>query len=778
MKLNSVAREKCKIKVTISELTFLAFYGNYPLTKTILMSFTFQNYDFSSLSLRDLLHARNLYHLHLMNKKNVVATAVGFYRIRIEEPWPSKNKRQPDVKKFKSKIRTLENSEVRPYSWPAILVFVEKWEKEKELAHINPGDIVPKILFLPDGKAVPVCVIGALNVSPQSQTIDLGKLNFPRNTISGGFPLFTRVQQAQKIASFGCLVTDGHLYYALTNKHVAGEHGSKIYTLLDGRETEIGVAAEKQIDRKLFKEVYPQLSSDDVYLNMDIGLIEINDLTVWKTEIFNIGIMDELADLHGNNFSLQLIGKRVVGYGATSGNITGEIQALFYRYKSVGGFEYVSDFLIGSSKDQGAFQKSDKKIKPFSIAYGDSGTLLMIEQVEKNEQGRDQLKHYPVALLWGRQDLGTDNKIHPYGLATCLSTTCNILGIDLVRGWNIDMPNTWGKTGHFKIAAKACELVSNSNLKKLLMANQKNIGYTDDDLEGGNVVSGNTTTSFVPLGDVADIIWRRKRGMDDTNHFADMDESHPQVFGGKSLLQLCNKPENVDVDVWNKFYSDFEVVDSTKKPSGRGALPFRVWQMYNLMVDYISKGKVAEFVCVGGLLSHYVGDASQSLHVSHLHHGNDKSEKNVHSDYETNLLDRKMIELFAGVNKKAKKVRSSDILSGDGKEAAIRVIKLMKKTIKTLPPEEVIASWKSSAGHGKYDKMWNDLGDRTIRNIAEGAKVMAIIWQSAWLAGNGNQIPANALKEITRQKLMGLYNKKTFAESFRLHDPKLKTQLT
>ena len=38
--------------------------------------------DFSLLSLRDLLAARELFHLHLINKPNVVATAVGRYRIR------------------------------------------------------------------------------------------------------------------------------------------------------------------------------------------------------------------------------------------------------------------------------------------------------------------------------------------------------------------------------------------------------------------------------------------------------------------------------------------------------------------------------------------------------------------------------------------------------------------------------------------------------------------------------------------------------------------------
>jgi len=176
-------------------------------------------------------------------------------------------------------------------------------------------------------------------------------------------------------------------------------------------------------------------------------------------------------------------------------------------------------------------------------------------------------------------------------------------------------------------------------------------------------------------------------------------------------------------------------------------------------------------------MAHYVGDACQALHISHLHHGHDDSEEKVHTDYETNLLDRKMIELFTGVNEKAQKVKSSDIIGPSSKDAAIRVIKLMKKTNQTLKPEEVIDSWKAAAGTGKYDKMWADLGTQTIKNIAEGSKVMAILWQSAWINGNGNQIADSELKEISKQKLMSLYNRKTFAESFRLRDPKFKAAL-
>src|SRR5438876_5796734 len=105
------------------------------------------NTDFNLLSLRDLLAARDNFHLHLMHKPNVVATAIGRYRIRQADPWPSQH--QPcggDTRvRGKRPPRTLANSEVRPYSWPALLVFVDDWFQPDDFE--NPEDAVPPAVY-------------------------------------------------------------------------------------------------------------------------------------------------------------------------------------------------------------------------------------------------------------------------------------------------------------------------------------------------------------------------------------------------------------------------------------------------------------------------------------------------------------------------------------------------------------------------------------------------------------------------------------------------------
>ena len=68
--------------------------------------------NFRSLSLRDLLEARDLYHFHLMNKANVVGTAIGLYLIRDDDK--------------ASGPRTLANSRVVAKSWRRVFAHLRR----------------------------------------------------------------------------------------------------------------------------------------------------------------------------------------------------------------------------------------------------------------------------------------------------------------------------------------------------------------------------------------------------------------------------------------------------------------------------------------------------------------------------------------------------------------------------------------------------------------------------------------------------------------------------
>ena len=92
---------------------------------------------------------------------------------------------------------------------------------------------------------------------------------------------------------------------------------------------------------------------------------------------------------------------------------------------------------------------------------------------------------------------------------------------------------------------------------------------------------------------------------------------------GNDLLGLCNNENYIATDVWGKFYDSIKDLLTNKdiEQKERGELPFRVWQIFDAMVSFAKDGKGKEFLCAAGVITHYLGDACQPLHISYLHDG-------------------------------------------------------------------------------------------------------------------------------------------------------------
>jgi len=736
--------------------------------------FFLPNRDFKSLSIKDLLEAREAYHVHLTNLTNVIATAIGLYRIRQTDPDVDleKAKDQDKWKKRSEHVppRTLQNTTVEPWSWPCILVFVDTWLQQSEIIKQNPDQVVPRYLYLPDGRVVPTCVI--LAEKEELAPPPLHDLTFPDQLIGGGYPIFTDEQEQQRVGSLGCLVSDGDSVYALTNRHVTGEENRPVYSILRGQKVKIGTSAKSrfekrsQLGKRLFRDIYQGWAGSRSYTNLDAGLIRIDDLNYWTAQVFGIGELGALVDLHTDSISLDLIGCPVRAFGGASGELYGEIQALFYRYKSVGGFDYISDLLIGPRETQ----------MPVKTQPGDSGTLWFYDppvDEDGQERGSRAQQLRPIALQWGGQSVagqqGEDRL--QFALATFLSTICRELDVDIIPDWNVGHSEYWGKTGHYKIAAKACELIDDKTLlmrklKKLLLSNVDAIAFNDQAIREGKLKKIDAK-QFVPLADVPDLVWRTFRKLDSSNHFADMDETGKGDFAGKTLMQLCEQPDNIDINVWNDFYESLGV-----KAKDRGALPFRVWQFYKHMVQFVRDGNLAEFVCAGGILSHYVADACQPLHVSYLHHGRPgfPAEENVHSYYETKMLDRFATEMIGAVNAQIGERKASADVKG-GKQAARFTVELMRTSMQELPPLTIIEAYNEKSGTERLPHMWETLQAGTTFCIAEGCLLMASLWASAWKEGHGGKFKLAELGPIAREDLKALYDDKGFLPAYRLNDP-------
>jgi hypothetical protein len=737
--------------------------------------------SFNNLDIKDLLEAREAFHIYLINMENVVATAIGRFRFRRREL----RKIRPPVDasqlkiKMDAKPKTLQNTVSPPGAFPCILVFVNRWLKVKNMKD-RPDQVVPRFLYLPDGRMIPTCVI--LVTKKDQAPPSLSDLNFPNEMLGGGYPIVTEVQGEQHLASIGCLVTDRDSVYALTNRHVVGEHiegrePREVFTFVNGERRKIGVVDHKQVGKKPFTEVFRGWPGTRVYSTLDAGLVRIDELRYWTAQIFGVGEIGEPIDMHTDSISIDLIGCPVRAFGSASGKMIGQIQALFYRYKTVGGFDFVSDFLIG---------KLDKK-PALATQPGDSGTVWCYDPGLLSRNQRKEMKETkeeetskssahrlrPMALQWGghqMMDRGGEVELS-FALATSLTTICRELDVDIYRGWNIGLSEYWGKLGHYKIAAKACELLSNMKLRLLMNNNQEVIAFNDETLAKGKQLKIDSN-KFVPLADVPDYVWRTYRKKDEANHFADMDEPGRGEFKGKTLLKLTEKPENVSITLWNRFY------DSINTNYKRGALPFRVWQIYTEMVKFAKRRDINRFVCAAGILAHYVGDACQPLHVSYLHHGEkNRGEEKVHSYYESEMVDRRAGNIIAGVNAELKGRSAKPEING-GKEAAISVIELMRSTFETLPPPDIIKAYRDSQnGDGRMEKFFSEVGERTMKCMAKGCLRLASIWESAWREGKGQDISKNKLVRVPKEDLMRLYNDDKFLEAFRLQDPNFEDAL-
>ena len=744
--------------------------------------------NFAGLGLADLVEARDLYHWHLTHQQNVVGTAVGLYYIRNGDPWPSSRRasRTPTGSPGARKpARTFQNSGIRDYSWPCVVVLVERWLRPEDFG-TGPGQVsvdekVPTTLYLPDGRTVPVCVVQVDQAEPSRDPVPAWV--WPERVIGGGLPVITRSQGEEHVASVGTLVTDGHTVYALTARHVCGPPGTRVGTRLRSREVDVGTSSAHQVMRVPFDEAYPDLVCHRTYLTLDAGLVEVDEVADWTSQTYGLTPPGPFADLSEHNLTTRLVNAEVVAFGAASGYLRGRIAALLFRYRSIGGYDDVTDFLIAPGPRQHGSQP------------GDSGTVWHLRQT--SDDGSVRL--LPIALQWGGENLSgaTPGRGYNFALASSLTNVLRLLDVSLVVDHNTQAQPFWGKTGHYTIASLACAHLRTSRLKTLMRNNLDRIGFQLSALGPDDIDAATTKLTenprFIPLADVPDLVWKNlpthvvggrdtsfRLGPEHPTHYADIDE--PRPADGKTLRRLCMAdPSQVDVEAWQEYYTSLGHTD----PADRGLLPFRVWQFFDEMVDAAAAGDAARFVCAAGLVSHYVGDAAQPLHGSYLSDGIAATPtapargQGVHSAYESSMVDAFSAAILTGLQATLdhRGAEQGRILSG--RDAAVAVVRLMDRTARTLSPTDLTEAFaqtqvgRTTSGptvsQAVLATLWDAFGTATVKVMADGTRTLAAIWEAAFAAGKGTStIPTANAKAVDPAALQALYENPDFVRSLDL----------
>ena len=203
------------------------------------------------------------------------------------------------------------------------------------------------------------------------------------------------------------------------------------------------------------------------------------------------------------------------------------------------------------------------------------------------------------------------------------------------------------------------------------------------------------------------------------------------------------------------------------------------------MVDAAAAGDAVRFVCAAGLVSHYVGDASQPLHGSYLADGVPATPtapaqgQGVHSAYESSMVDAFSTEILAGLQATLthRGAEQGQILSG--RDAAVAVVRLMDRTAKTLKPTDLIAVFaqtqigKTTLGptvtQAVLATLWDHVGSATVKVMADGTRTLAAIWEAAFAQGKGTStIPTANTKAVDPAALQVLYQDPDFVRSLDL----------
>jgi len=140
--------------------------------------------------------------------------------------------------------------------------------------------------------------------------------------------------------------------------------------------------------------------------------------------------------------------------------------------------------------------------------------------------------------------------------------------------------------------------------------------------------------------------------------------------------------------------------------------------------------------------------------------------------YETKMIDRFATDLITAIATKVAQLESLPEVTS-GAQAALATVELMDRSAKTLPPTDLVNAYIRAGGTNhaaERDALWERFHDETATLMADGARVLGMLWKSAWIAGNGPSIAANKIVAIEPSTLRELYENPAFVPSLTLDE--------
>lgn len=211
-----------------------------------------------------------------------------------------------------------------------------------------------------------------------------------------------------------------------------------------------------------------------------------------------------------------------------------------------------------------------------------------------------------------------------------------------------------------------------------------------------------------------------------------------QADGYVKDLKQCD-----DILAFPKSYDDAVSKYGEATIVKNGTAPYRIVQMYKLAVASLRSGDMKSGVEQAGVMSHYIGDLSQPLHVSENYDGKDTGNDGIHSWFETqNIGDEMAIREEVMTRTEALIKNPSFISETTGDLADV----INHEVIRSLLKRDEILQNDSKLGRTSANAKQVQL-DLAEDRMADGAAVLAIILdrlaQDAGLSQKATSIPVD-----------------------------------
>ncbi len=105
-------------------------------------------------------------------------------------------------------------------------------------------------------------------------------------------------------------------------------------------------------------------------------------------------------------------------------------------------------------------------------------------------------------------------------------------------------------------------------------------------------------------------------------------------------------------------------------------------------------------------------------------------------------------------------------------EAGFAVVELMRRSRHRIEPMALVEAYAAAlrGGDDALEVLWSKYGAATGDAIADGCRVLAMLWDSAWSEGYGHATNDNLLGAVCADELIALYTDQLFVPSLPLDE--------